>query len=260
MRKHIYSFITICSILFLFNNCASENPANDAARAVNPAAVSETIAKADALFRQREDVGKLREAVQMLAAIRNPDARNYELEWKFAKYNYFLGSQTTDEKESAKAFEDGAQAGAIASRIEPNKPDGYFWYGANLGEQADRAPLTKGLSSVGDIREAMQKVIEIQPDYQGASAYDALGQLELATTATTGSASKAVEYLEKGLAIEKGNSFTHLDLANAYFALNRKADAKNQLEFILQMKPQPDYAIEQRETVEQAKKLLATRF
>ena len=107
------------------------------------------------------------------------DNRNFEVEWKFAKFNYFLGKHTTDEKESEKAFEDGVQAGRIASRVEPNKPDGYFWYGANLGEQAKKSPVTVGIKSIDDIREAMNKVIEIQPDYQAASAYDALAQIEL---------------------------------------------------------------------------------
>ena len=260
MRKYIYSFITIGLACFLMISCAKKNGAEESSIPVNTALVAENIAKADALFRQREDIEKLREAVKLLEQIRNPDARNFETEWKFAKYNYFLGKQTTDEKESEKAFEDGANAGRIASRVETRKPDGYFWFGANLGEQAKKSPVTVGIKSVGDIREAMNKVIEIQPDYQGASAYDALGQLELATRLTTGKTEKAVEYLEKGVEIENNNTYLRLHLAEAYLALDRKADAKKQLEYLLQMKPSPDYAVEYKETVEAAKKLLETKF
>ncbi|MGI9036588.1 MAG: TRAP transporter TatT component family protein [Pyrinomonadaceae bacterium] len=261
MRKQIYSFITIGLISLFAAACApNSEPPPSAAPAANSASVSEAIAKAEQLFRQREDISKLREAVRTLANVRNPDARNFEVEWKFAKYNYFLGIESTDEKESDKAFTDGANAAQIAERLAPDKPDGYFWYGANLGEQADRSPVTVGIKSINEIRSTMKKVIEIQPDYQGASAYDALGQLEMETDMMGGTPEKAIEYLEKGLEIEKNNSYLRLHLAQAYLAVNRKADAKKQLEYILQMKPDPEYALEYKETAADAKKLLETKF
>ena len=74
------------------------------------------------------------------------------MEWTFAKYNYFLGKQTTNEKEAETVLEKGIEAGKIASRMEPQKPDGYFWYGANLGELSRLRPITVGLRSVDDIR------------------------------------------------------------------------------------------------------------
>ena len=222
--------------------------------------VAETVAKADESAKGHNDLPKLREAVNLLAQVRNPDARSYEVEWKFAQYSYFLGRLTTDEKESKKAFENGETAGQIASRIEPTKPDGYFWYGANLGEQAKRAPLTKGLTAVGDIKTAMNKVIEIDPSYQGASAFDALAQIELATRLTGGKAAKAIEYLEKAAEINKDNSYIRLHLAQAYLAENRDADAKKQLDYLLKMKPNPDFLPEYEECVKEGKKLLETKF
>lgn len=260
MRKHIYSFITIGLLSIFAVSCASKADTEEAAAPVNPALVSENIAKADALFEQREDVSKLRESVQTLANVRNPDARNFEIEWRFAEYNYFLAKQLTDDKESDKASTGGANAAQIAQRLAPDKPEGYFWYAANLGEQAKRSPVTVGIKSVDDIRKAMNKVIEIQPDYQGASAYDALGQLELETGLMGGDAKKAVEYLEKGVEIEKDNSYLRLHLAQAYLAVNRKADAKTQLEYLLRMKPQPDFALEYKETDNEARKLLENKF
>ena len=261
MRKYIYSFITIGLIsLFAVSACTPDAAPEEKTAPANPAVVAESIAKADALFNQREDPSKLREALQTLAKVRNPDARNYEVEWKFAEYSYFLGKQLTDEKESDKIFTSGAQAAQIAQRLAPDKADGYFWYAANLGEQAERNPVTVGIKSVNEIRAALSKVIEIEPDYQGASAYDALGQLELKTGMLGGKPEKAVEYLEKGVELEKDNSYLRLHLAQAYLETERKADAKKQLEYILQMKPDPDYVVEYRETAADAKKLLETKF
>jgi len=259
MRK-FYRFITIALLSFWLISCASKVETEPAGKKPT-GSPAEAIAKAEALFKEREDVSKLREAVQTLAAARDMDNRNYELEWKFSRFNYFLGKQSTDDKESAKAFEEGVAAGKIASRMEPEKPDGYFWYGANLGEQAKRNPVTEGLKSVKDIREAMNKVIEIQPDYQAASAYDALAQIELKSGFLGGgNPKKAVEYLEKALELEKDNTYIYLHLAQAYLAVDREADAKKQLDYLLKMKPKPEYIPEYKETTEEAKELLKTRF
>lgn len=252
-----YSIITIVLLAFGANACGS---ADSSALPLPVLPIAETVTQAEDLGKGHNDLPKLREAVNLLAQVRNPDARNYEVEWKFAKYNYFLGRLATDEKESKKAFETGATAGQLASRIEPNKPDGYFWYGANLGEQAKRSPLTKGLTSVGDIQAAMNKVIEIEPAYQSASAFDALAQIELATRLTGGKSAKAVEYLEKALEIDKENTYLRLHLAQAYLAENRDAEARKQLDYLLKMKPNAEYLPEYEECVREAKKLLETKF
>jgi tetratricopeptide (TPR) repeat protein len=118
-----------------------------------------------------------------------------------------------------------------------------------------------GIKSVDDIRQAMNKVIEIQPDYQGGSGYVALAEIELNTAGLLGGKpEKAVEYLEKALTLNKENTYIYLNLAEAYLAVGRKPEAKKQLEQLLKMPPNPDYLPEYRETTEKAKKLLETKF
>lgn len=258
MGKILIFMILICTLFAV--SCSSHIEAESENRQRTNVSIPEIIKQADLHFSQRTDLGKLREAVRTIAQARNADERNFEIEWKFAKYNYFLGKQTTDEKEADKILKDGYAAGLIASRMEPNKPDGYFWAGANLGEQAKRSPITVGLKSKDEIRQLMNKVIEIQPEYQGASAFDALGQLELATRLTGGSVEKAVEYLEKALQYEKENYFIYLHLAEAYLAIQKPAEAKKQLEHLFKMKPRPEYEVEIKEVLEKAKKMLDTKF
>lgn len=262
MRK---AFVARClSILVLASfavSCSSRAETETPKAAVSAAAIVEALTRSAELFGQREDVTKLREAVRTLGAVRNPDGRNYEVEWKFARYSYFLGRQTGDEKERDKAFEDGKLAGRIASRVEPGKPEGYFWFAANLGEQAKLSPVTVGLKAIDDIREAMNKVIEIDPKYQGASAYDALAQIELSTAGMMGGKpEKAVELVEKGLGIEKNNTYLYLRAAEAYLAVGKKAEARKHIDHLLKMPPDPEYLIEYRESVEKAKKMLEARF
>lgn len=263
MKKvRFYSFITIVFALILTTSCASSSVAIDDQTAKKETVdVSTELKKADELFKQRTDIDKLREAVKIINSARNPNQRDFEVEWKYAQYNYFLGKQSDKEKEKEKAFDEGEVAGKIAARMEKEKPDGYFWYAANLGEKAKLSPLTVGLTKVDDIREAMQKVIELQPDFQGASAFDALARIELATDLVGGGKrEKAVEYAEKGLEYNKDNSNLRLTLASAYIAVDRDAEAKKQLEYVLTMKPDPGYLPEYEANLAEAKKMLAEKF
>jgi tetratricopeptide (TPR) repeat protein len=245
---------------FYFISCETKNYDEIQSTPKETVPAADLIKQSDELFLQRTNVEKLREAVKTIERGRNPDNRNFEVEWKFAKYNYFLSKQLSDEKEAEKLLKEGYTAGIIASRIEPNKPDGHFWAAANLGEQARRNPITVGLKSTGEIRELMNKVIEIQPNYQGASAFDGIGQLELATRLTGGKIEKAIEYFEKGIEHEKENGYLYLHLAEAQLANKNKAEAKKHLDFVIKMKENPEFAIERKEILEKAKKLLETNF
>ena len=255
-----YSLITIVFLAFLLVSCASKAETETVKPKFSDEEIKSALVKSDELFAQREDVSKLREAVQILSKVRDADRRNFEVEWKFARNNYFLSKQTESETEAEKLLTDGANAGIIASRIAPEKADGHFWYGANLGEQAKRNPVTVGLKSVKDIKDTMNKVIAIDPKYQGASAYDGLAQVELQTSMIGGKPEKAIEYLKTALKLENDNTYLHLHLAEAYLAVGKKAEAKKQLDYLLQMKPQNGYAVEYKETTEKAKELLEKRF
>lgn len=254
--EKVYNFIAIVITLCLLEACASRVETQSPPKKVSETAIVDALAESEKLFNQRGDVEKLREAVAALANVRNADQRNYEVEWKFAKYSFFLGKVELTENDAIEIFENGRDAGAIASRMEPAKPDGHFWYGANLGELSRISPVTVGLKSVDDIREAMNAVIAVQPDYQGASAYDALGQVELKTRLYGGRTAKAIEYLEKGRSLAPDNANIRLHLAEAYFAAERDADGRKELDHLLAMKPHPNYLPEHEAAVAEARKLL----
>jgi tetratricopeptide (TPR) repeat protein len=205
-------------------------------------------------------LAKTRESISLLKRARALENDNFEIAWRLAQANYFLGKHSTDAKESEKSFTEGINAARAAIRINPNKADGHFWLGANLGGEAEKSPFTKGVTAVGGIREAMQKVVEIQPDYMGASAYDALAQVELKGRIAGAGPEKALEYLEKCMAIDKTNPYANLHLAETFLALDRKAEAKKQIDILLKMKPHPDFQPEHNDAIRQAKRLLETKF
>jgi tetratricopeptide (TPR) repeat protein len=258
--RRVYIFLTIVITLCVQLACSRSKKAENPPPSLSADQIKTNLSQAGGLFKQREDVTKLRDAVDVLAKSRNWREPNFDVEWQYAKYSYFLGKQTKDEKEAQKIFGEGRDAGTTAARLEPGRPEGHFWLGANLGELARMDPMMTGIKSVGEIRSEMNKVLEIDPSYQNSSAYDALAQVELETRFTGGSAQKAADLIEKALTTEKDNTNLHLHLAMAYLQLDRDAEAKKHLEQILQMKPNPDFAIEYRECADKAKNLLATRF
>jgi tetratricopeptide (TPR) repeat protein len=244
--------------LYLLSSCNASAPTESETKR-DPVAL-QTLQSSDELFAQRQDLEKLRQAISVLTRARRENERSYDVEWRLAKYYYYLGRHTPDQKEREKAFADGVAAGKLAIKQDPNKADGHFWYGANLGAQANENPLSAGVSSLAEVRASMNKVIELQPNYEMASAYDVLGQLELGTRLMGGSNEKARDHLEKAIELEKFNGEARIHLAEAYLALDRDADAKKQLEFVLQMKPNPAYLPEYQQQVEKAKKMLDTKF
>ncbi|MER3631238.1 MAG: hypothetical protein C4325_02905 [Blastocatellia bacterium] len=255
--KNLVLVITMCLHICCAKDVSTPEPSNSDRNIPN----ENVLAEAERLFAERSDIENLRKGAEILNQARNPDKRNYDIEWRYAKFCYFLGKAEQSILEAEAMFERGLAAGKIASRLEPNKPDGHFWYAANLGELARRSPITVGLRSKDEIREAFLRVIEIQPDYQGASAFDALGDMELSTRFIGGGRpEKAVEYLEKGLKLAPDNSNIRLHLAEAYLYLKRDREARRELETIIKMQPNPEYVIEHRAAVEKARELLDKNF
>ena len=253
-----YILITIVITLYSLTACSSGESAGS--KPELPPIPPETIAEAEKLFRERKDLANLREAKAILMRARKENAKNFEVEWRLARYNYFLGRHSADEKEREDAFEAGRLAGRSAIQLDPGKPDGHFWYGVNLGEQASRSPLTTGLKSMDDIRSKMNKVIELKPDYELASAYDVLAQLELGSQMLGGKPETAVEYLEKAIEIEKNNGDVRIHMAEALLALKKPSEAKKHLDHVLQMKPHPEYLPEYEEQVAKVKQMLESNF
>lgn len=216
---------------------------------------AERIAEADALYSQRKDLSKVRSAITVLRQARVADYGSYEVAWKLAKFEYYLGSHATDDAEKEEAFREGISAGKTAVELQGNQPDGHFWLGANYGGNAEMSVLA-GLSDFQDIRGEMERVIELDQRYESGSPYMALGKLHLkAPRILGGDSKKALEYLEKGLPFGGNNAQLRLNLAEAYHALNRDQEARKQIDYILKMTPDPNYLPEYDDAVVEAKKL-----
>lgn len=222
---------------------------NDAALA------AKSIAEGDALWEGREDLQKARVAVTALRQARTADYGNYDAAWKLARAAFFVGDRTNGEEQDD-MFREGTEAGKAAVQLQPNKPEGHFWLGANYGGAAAHSTIAN-LSSFQDIKREMDAVLKIDEGYQGYSAYLGLGRLYLqAPHVLGGDTGKAIEYLEKGVKLAPNNMLMRYHLAEAYEENNRDAEAKKQLETLLATPVDPKYVAEHNDAVAKANKLM----
>ena len=251
-------FVLAVAIVTLLGGASCRKQVAETARVIDVGdaeGAAEKVAEADKLYVQRGDLAKLRQAVALVRQAQVADYGSYEAAWKLAEFDYYLGEHTTDERERDDAFREGIEAGKTAVRLQDGKPEGHFWLGANYGGSAEYSTLAS-LASVEDIRRGMETVLKLDEGFQGGSAYMVLGQLYLqAPRILGGNHQKALEYLEKGLRFGNNNALLRLHLAEAYHAVNRDQDARRQIEFLLSMKPDPNYLPEYKEAVEKAKNL-----
>ncbi len=217
---------------------------------------ADRITEAEALWEGREDLAKARVAVAALRQARTADYSNYEAAWKLARASFYVGDHTENDDERENMFRGGTEAGKSAVKLQPDKPEGHFWLGANYGGAASHSTIAN-LSSFNDIKTEMDAVLKIDETYQGYSAYLGLGRLYLqAPRMFGGDTSKAIEYLEKGVKLNPNHSLMRYHLAQAYESDNQDAEAKKQLETLMGTTPDPKYIAEHKDAVEKSKKLL----
>jgi tetratricopeptide (TPR) repeat protein len=227
-----------------------EAPANDTQSAI------EYVRQADQMYAQRDDLVRVRQGIISLNQPLITDPSNYDAAWRLAKFNYYLATHTDNSDERDKAFREGIEAGKVAVKSQAGKPEGHFWLGANYGAAAQTSAIA-GLATVDDIRNEMETVLRLDEGYQDGSAYMVLGLVYLeAPKLVGGDPQKAVEEMEKGLRFGETNAFLRLHLAEAYLKVGRTADARQQLNSIISMKPDQNYLPEYKEAVSEARKLL----
>jgi tetratricopeptide (TPR) repeat protein len=244
-------------IILLLMSCAcrSGSRAEVAPPAVNKASGPALIAQADQFYAHRDDLKQLEQGIVVLRQAAADDPNNYEANWRLAKFNFYLASHTEGDYQK-RAFGEGITAGKTAVSLQSNKPEGHFWLGANYGGTL-QAETISGLASIQDVRSEMETVLKLNEGYQDGSAYMVLGLLDLkAPKIVGGDQQRAVTELEKGLQFGKANAFLRLHLAEAYQAVGRSEDARQQLNAILSMTPDPNYLPELHEAQTQARELL----
>ena len=143
-----------------------------AVHAAGPAGWAQSI-DPDALYQQRENLALAQQASDVWAS-RAASGRDFEAAWKLARASYWLGTQLP-ERDRRAALDRGVKAGELATKIDATKPEGHFWLAANMGTLAESYGLTQGIKYRGRIKDALLRVLAINPAWMQGSADRALG-------------------------------------------------------------------------------------
>src|SRR5690349_6200140 len=220
-----------------------------------PALGADPKAQADDFYSQRADVMKVRQAIIVLRQALTANPSDYEIAWRLARANYYLGTHSPDDTETERAFRDGTEAGKVAVKLNAGRPEGHFWLGANYGGNAEISTLAS-LTDIEDIKSEMEAVIKIDEGFEAGSAYMALGQVYMkAPKIFGGDVQKAIDYFQKGLKVGDNNGLLHLRLAEAYAEEHRNEDARQQLKILFEKKATPGYEPEYNDAVKKGREL-----
>jgi hypothetical protein len=211
----------------------------------------------DSLYAQRQTLASALQATAIWAARLREKPGDFETAWKLARAHYWLGGHTP-EAARKKHLEDGIAAARAAIAAGPSRPDGHFWLAANMGALAESHGLRAGIRYRKPIKEALETVLKIDPQFQQGSADRALGRWYFRVPGFFGgSDKKSEEHLRKSLTYNPNSHASLYFLAETLADMGRKDDSRATLKTLLDAPIDPDWAPEDREWKEKARHLLA---
>jgi tetratricopeptide (TPR) repeat protein len=207
---------------------------------------------ADALYRERADLARARQAAAIWEARLAAEPTHFESAWKLSRTLYWLGGHDV-EKARRPALERGVAAGKQAAALQPSRPEGHFWTAANMGALAESFGLRQGLRYRGAIKESLEMVLKLDPAFQEGSADRALGRWYFKVPGLFGGSNKkSEEHLRKSLTYFPDSTVSRFFLAETLFDLDRDTEAIAELEKVIAAPSHPDWVPEDREYKEKA--------
>jgi hypothetical protein len=203
----------------------------------------------DALYRDREDLPSAARAADLWDRRGTGD---YEAAWKLARVSYWLGTHLPEPVRRS-ALERGVRAGETAVRVGPDRPEGHFWLAADMGTLAESFGIVQGLKYRAKIRDELERVLAIDPGWQGGSAVAALGQWYLEVPRLLGgSTTKAEAHFRRALMYDPQNLVALSFLAELVASNQRFVEARALLQRIIDAPLSSEWAPEDRDFKKQA--------
>lgn len=195
---------------------------------------------------QPRNLVRVTKAAQLLETSARARPDEYAAQWQAAQALAFLG-----ENDSRAEFrKESARRGIVLSRraceLKPDGVEGHYWYAINVGLLAD-VDRSYGLDAVGEMETALKRAIEIDEKYDYAGPLRVLGILHLRTPpppVSIGSPRKALKLLQRAVEDFSDYPENYLYLAEALRDSDKKDEARQILQKVLDAPPWPDRQFE----------------
>jgi len=221
-------------------------------------------ANLDFLDEAWENRGEMDPVIQALEKAQSmpEEMDNPEFLWKKARLYYFYGDNIAQDRDyKLENFERGLELIETAEELDDQNPDVFYWKASLTGMRGQTRGVLQSLFMVSPMKEALEKTIELDPDY--ASAYFVLGILYREVPGwplSIGDDKKSVEYLEKALSYRPDDLEWKYELALSLIENKERERAQQVLEEIVNTDLSPDASFEWKRSQEEAKELLEENF
>ena len=152
-------------------------------------------------------------------------------------YVYFLvgdvRAQSTDDKLAA--YDKGREMGKRAVELAPKNPEAHVWYGINTGRWGQTKGIMRSLFLLPTVREEVDATLALDPKNLRALALQGNVFFEVPRIAG-GDREKAEAVFRKTLEIDPHFTNARIDLARVLIANSRYADARAELQKVLDEK------------------------
>ena len=226
---------------------------------LSAAAVVAADDEADRLYADRANLASARRAADLWRPVSaGSGPAGFEAAWKLARADYWLGGHVP-ESERRKIYEEGIAAGQRAIALQANRPEGHFWVAANMGAMAESFGLRQGIKYRKPVKDELETVLRLDAGFMQGSADRALGRWYFKVPGLFGGSDKESEvHLRASLKYNPTSTASHYFLAELFLDNGRKAEARTELQAVLEAPLDPDWTPEDREFKEKARKALAS--
>ena len=202
----------------------------------------------DALYRDRDNARQRDARGADWAARLAANPKDFESAWKLARAQYWLGTNGLPERDRKAALEAGIAAGRKAVAHRPRSvPKAISGSPPTWARSPNRSACARASSIAGRFATSSRRVLKIDPGVSAGSADRALGRWYYKVPGLFGGdKKKSEEHLRKALAYNPQSVITRLFLAETLIELDRKAEARKELEAAIAAPDDPEWVPEDR--------------
>ena len=205
----------------------------------------------------QEDVARIDRARDLLeTAVAREEAADVRTLVLLARV-WFLYAENRTETEEARlaAYEKGRAAAERAIARSPDDPEAHLWYAINLGSWAQVKGLFRSLITLRTIRREVDTVLRLDPN--NVNAHVMAGSLQREIPAIMGGdKGKAEEHFKTAKRLAPHVSGARIELAKLYIKHGRVAEARQELQAVIDEPVPADRSRWQLEEVPRAREML----
>ncbi|MBI2155198.1 MAG: tetratricopeptide repeat protein [Candidatus Rokubacteria bacterium] len=143
--------------------------------------------------------------------------------------------RAADRDQKLEAYDQGREAAKKAIELDPKSAAAHFWYGTNTGRWGQTKGVLRSLFLLSTVQEEIQAVLSLDPKF--AAVYSLAGNVYYEVPGLLGGdLNKSEEMFRKGLELDPKYTGMRVGLAKTLIKKGRIAEARRELQAVLDEK------------------------